>query len=116
MKAVEFAEQNTIFAADQPEYQPLPALRLGDPEGTVISCWELSPEEIEHVQKTGKVWLSIWTFNRGYPPCAIVARKEEVIPEGMIERATPSRGCTADTSKVPTLDCEGNPLPKSNQP
>ena len=39
MKPVEFKHQNVVFAKDQPEYQPLPALRLDTPEGEVISCW-----------------------------------------------------------------------------
>jgi len=28
MKPVEFEHQNIVFAKDQPEYQPLPALRI----------------------------------------------------------------------------------------
>ena len=31
MKPVEFKHQNVVFAKDQPEYQPLPALRIDSP-------------------------------------------------------------------------------------
>lgn len=40
MKPKEFKGQNIVFAKDQPEYQPLPALRM--PDGEVITCWGLS--------------------------------------------------------------------------
>ena len=33
MKPVEFKHQNIVFAKDQPEYQPLPALRIDSPTG-----------------------------------------------------------------------------------
>lgn len=40
MKPVEFKHQNIVFAKDQPEYQPLPALRIDSPTGEVVSCWK----------------------------------------------------------------------------
>lgn len=64
MKPVPFPESNVIFAKDQPEYQPLPAHRVGDAMGTVITCWELSDEEIQHIIETKKVWLSVYSFNK----------------------------------------------------
>ena len=45
MKPVEFKHQNIVFAKDQPEYQPLPALRIDSPTGEVVSCWRLSFKE-----------------------------------------------------------------------
>jgi hypothetical protein len=54
MKPVEFKQQNVVFAKDQPEYQPLPALRLNTPEGEVISCWRLSFKERLHVLIFGR--------------------------------------------------------------
>lgn len=71
MKPVEFKGQNVVFGKDQPEYKPLPALRLQDNCGQVITCWELSLEELEEVKKTGKVYVSMWTFNQPLMPISL---------------------------------------------
>jgi hypothetical protein len=68
MKAVEFPGVNVTFAKDQPEYTPLPALRVPSPLGEVITCWELSDEELEQVKKTKRVYLSQLTFNNALQP------------------------------------------------
>lgn len=66
MTPIEFTEQNVVFAKDQPEYLPLPAYR--DEDGTVISCWKLSWKERLKILLTGKLWLSILTFNAQLQP------------------------------------------------
>jgi len=66
MKPTKFKGQNVVFGADQPEYQPLPALRLND--GTVITCWELSDEEIEVIKETKRMYASMLTFNKPLTP------------------------------------------------
>lgn len=92
MKPIEFPGQSIIFAKDQPQYQPLPALvftnALGakkcsfqpmmvdvnldwqkdDPTGVVISCWELTDEEIENLVKSKRLYISQMTFCRGLSP------------------------------------------------
>lgn len=54
----EFFGQNVVFAKDQPEYLPLPAF-LDKQIPLTVTCWKLSPEELEEVQKTGKVYIVI---------------------------------------------------------
>lgn len=61
MKPTTFLGQNVVFAENQPEYTPLPALRL--PDGQVITCWEISDEELEEITRTKKIYLSQLTFN-----------------------------------------------------
>jgi len=61
MKPIDFSEQNVCYAVRQPEYLPLPAHRTDD--GLVISCWKLSWYERFKIIFTGKVWLSVLTFN-----------------------------------------------------
>lgn len=79
MKPTEFEEQNVVFAKDQPEYQPLPAHKaLNDTRGTVVSCWELSPEEIELINQTGKVYVSQLTFNQPLQPLFVAVDKYEI--------------------------------------
>lgn len=66
MKPIEFPGYNIIIAKDQPQYQPLPAIRL--PDGEVITCWELTKEEIEIIKTTGKLYLKQLTFNKPLQP------------------------------------------------
>ncbi len=43
------------------ECEPLSIMR-GDMNGTpvVISCWKMTREELDEVNKTGRVWLMVW--------------------------------------------------------
>lgn len=68
MKPIEFPGANVTFAKDQPEYQPLPAMVLKDNEGSVITCWELTDEEIETISKTKKLYLKQLTFRHPLQP------------------------------------------------
>ena len=53
MKPIEFKHQNIVFAKDQPEYQPLPALKFESSNGEVVSCWKLSFKERIKIVFTG---------------------------------------------------------------
>jgi len=78
MTPTEFKEQNVIFSKDQPEYNPLPAfLKPEDAEGTVITKWELSDEEIDFIKKTKCVWLTVLTFNNPLQPQLLQVEKPE---------------------------------------
>jgi len=66
MRPIEFKGQNVIFAKDQPEYQPLPALRM--PDGEVYTCWEFTDEEIEAVIRTRCIYFKQLTFNQPLQP------------------------------------------------
>jgi hypothetical protein len=63
MKPVKFKHQTTVFAKDQSQYQPLPALVIDSPSGEVISCWKLSLKERFKVFVFGRVWMSLMSFN-----------------------------------------------------
>jgi len=78
MKPVEFKHQNIVFAKDQPEYQPLPALRIDSPTGEVVSCWRLSIKERLQVLVFGRVWLSLMSFNKPLTPSFLAVNREEV--------------------------------------
>jgi hypothetical protein len=68
MKPVEFAEQNTVLAKDQPQYQPLPVhLQLRLP-GMATSCWQLTWRERLQVLFTGRLWLQQMTFGTPLQP------------------------------------------------
>lgn len=78
MKPVEFKHQTVIFAKDQPQYQPLPALKIDSPEGEVISCWKLSVKERIKIVFTGRVWLSLMSFNKPLTPSYLSVNRKEV--------------------------------------
>lgn len=67
-KGIEFAEANLVLGAPSPEdaaagtVYGLPVHRYRDLDGqmNVLSKWELSPEELEEVKRTGVVWFNSW--------------------------------------------------------
>lgn len=73
-----FKEQNAVIAENQDEYLSIPGHIVGDKEGTVITRIVFSPEEIETINKTGGIYMSVLTFgktfgkeNRQFPPLMI---------------------------------------------
>jgi hypothetical protein len=79
MKPVYFKEHNVVFAKDQPEYQPLPALRYDSPKGEVVSCWKLSFTERLKMLFTGKLWVCLLSFNNPLTPSYFTVHKKELI-------------------------------------
>lgn len=79
MKPIEFPESNAVFAKDQPEYIPLPVFKAKTPEGQCISCWELSFTERLRILFTGKLWVSLMTFNQPLMPSYFTTKKSEVL-------------------------------------
>jgi hypothetical protein len=71
MEPIKFKEQNVTYAENQKEYLPLPAYR--DESGRVVTCWKLSPEELEEVSETGVIWLDMLTFNQPLQPVMLHA-------------------------------------------
>lgn len=78
MKAIKFKHQNSEYAKDQPEYQVLPALKLDTPEGEVISCWKLSYKERLIIIFTGRIWLSLMSFNKPLTPSYMSVNRKDV--------------------------------------
>ena len=72
----------TVYAKDQPEYQPLPVFRFDD--GTVLTRWRLTFWERLRVLWTGNVYLWQLTFNRPLQPVMLEASKPalESLPKG----------------------------------
>jgi hypothetical protein len=68
MEAINFPGVNTIIGKEQPQYRQLPAMRLKDEDGTVITCWQLSDDEIEAIVKNKKFYIKHLTFNVPFQP------------------------------------------------
>lgn len=78
MEPIKFDGVNVIYGADQPEYRPLPAERIGKPEtGQIIACWALSPDELKKVQETGQIFVSLLTFGQPLQPMLVSVEKPD---------------------------------------
>jgi hypothetical protein len=78
MKPVVFPEHNCVYAKDQPEYLPLPVLKIPAAEGECISCWKLSWRERFTAFFQGRVWLSQLTFNLPLQPVRLAVKQDEM--------------------------------------
>lgn len=78
-KPIEFPGVNIRIGDGQPEYLPIPAMALQDDVGTKIYCYEFTSEEIEEIKKTGRIYLSQWTFNAPFQPINIVTSLDGLI-------------------------------------
>jgi hypothetical protein len=58
--------KEVVFAKDQPQYLPLPAVICED--GTVISRWRLTLKERIKIFFTGDLWLNQMTFHKPLQP------------------------------------------------
>ena len=79
MKPIQFPESNCTYAKDQKEYLPLPAHKTEC--GIVTSCWKLSILERLKVALRGKIWWSVFTFNRPLQPQLPLSDKPDFVTE-----------------------------------
>lgn len=71
MRPSTFAGQTHVLAESQPQYQPLPVHISRD--GVVTSCWELTQEDIDQIQREGVIWLQQLTFGQPLQPQLLLA-------------------------------------------
>lgn len=69
--------QHIVFAADQPEYQPLPVWRK--PGGAVISRWRLSWKERVAALFGRDLYIEVLTFNQPLQPIYMAFSEEDVL-------------------------------------
>jgi hypothetical protein len=79
MKPTSFKGQTTVIAKDQKQYQPLPALRIKGKRGVIICCWRMSWWERVYTLFTGRVWVSLLTFNQPVSPSYLFVQKQSGI-------------------------------------
>lgn len=79
MKPIDFDGRNAVLGApkgQEDEVVPLPVHRTE--MGIIISCWELTDDEIAKIRLTGRIWLSVWS-GETQPPVGIgVSRPPEL--------------------------------------
>jgi hypothetical protein len=66
-----------VFAKDQPEYLPLPAL-VSDEGGMVISRWRLSFRERVRVFLSGDMYLWVMTYGQQLQPMMLETKKPHI--------------------------------------
>lgn len=81
MKGVSFPQQTTVYGKPEgwkdedcyglPVAQSYYLNSEGKPVACLISCWELTLEDIREFQRTGKIYLSI--TGHGMPPVSLSA-------------------------------------------
>ncbi len=59
-------KHEVVFAEDQPQYQPLPAIRA--PHGTILTRWRFTEDERKQIATGADLYLEILTFNRPLQP------------------------------------------------
>jgi len=92
MRPITFPQVTDQVAKDQPEYITLPAYygQLGEHPGQtgLVTCFELTPEEIDNVVKFGKIWHTQLTFGHAMQPIMLVAANDFFNLESDKEPAT----------------------------
>lgn len=78
MEAVKFKHHNVVFAENQKEYKPIPALRIAGPGGHVISCWRLSLWERIKVLFLGRVWMDLMSYNQPLTPSHLSVNRKDM--------------------------------------
>jgi hypothetical protein len=83
----QFPEANTILAAGQNDYEPLPVYRA--PDGRVVCCFRLAPAELTEIQRTRTLWMQQLTFGSAFQPVALSTQRPNVL---LGEPPTPGTG------------------------
>ena len=58
--------KTTVFAANQPQYEPLPSIVT--PDGKVMSQWKPDAKELKRLSAGEPLTLIVWTFNHPLQP------------------------------------------------
>jgi hypothetical protein len=66
MTPIEFKGFNVIFGKGQEEYNPLPA--HVESTGIVTTAWQMTDEERAEFEKTGVIYLQMYTFGAPLQP------------------------------------------------
>jgi hypothetical protein len=77
MKPIKFKGHNLVLAENQEEYHPLPVCDERTPEGTKVSCWQLTWKERILILFTGRLFISQFTFGHSYQPILPMTDWEE---------------------------------------
>lgn len=69
MKPIKTNQTNVIFGKDNKDYEPLPAWT--NSQGQVVTCWQLTDEEVQQIIESKKIYLMQLTFNQPLQPVSL---------------------------------------------
>ncbi len=75
-----------VFGAGQPQYIPLPAIRVDEETGEVITRWELDDADRAAIAAGGSIYLHVFTFGQALQPvrvCAQAPTLDILTPDGV---------------------------------
>jgi hypothetical protein len=80
MHPIPFSERERVLAPLDGQHQEMSGLRVVDvtyADGTssVVSCWQLTDEEISVIQKTGNIYVAV--MGRTQPPIYLSVDRSE---------------------------------------
>jgi hypothetical protein len=61
-------EEECVYAKDQPEYLPLPALKSKHSDGRILTRWKLTAAERAALAKGADLFLEVLTFRQPLQP------------------------------------------------
>lgn len=67
-----------LYAADQSEYDRLPAFKTNDQYGKVTTRWKLSWRERWAILVHGDLWLQLLTFNKPLQPVKLMVTQPPI--------------------------------------
>ena len=67
------ASAEVVYAANQPQYLPLPAVRTDD--GMVTTRWRMDWSDRIRALITGNIYLQVLTFNNPLQPVKVMTRE-----------------------------------------
>lgn len=68
--------EEVVYAKDQPEYLPLPAIRQSD--GCIVTRWQMSWRERIKALLTGSIYLEVLAFNCPLQPLKLSIDPPEI--------------------------------------
>jgi hypothetical protein len=75
-KSFPVGTQQITYAENQPEYSPLPCVKL--PTGEIATRWVLDEKELESINQNGEFYLCISTFNQPLQPLKPMADQPDI--------------------------------------
>lgn len=72
--------EEVVYAKDQPEYNPLPSIK--QPDGCVVTRWEMTWRERFKAFFVGSVYLEVLTFNQPLQPLKMSIDVPDVQTDG----------------------------------
>ena len=76
MKPIDFEGADIVFGENQPAYLPLPAKQVD--KNTIMTCWELTDEDILLINSSKKILLGIKTFGKPLQPVLLASSRSDI--------------------------------------